>query len=57
MGSGRWKFHLNQLFTEVSKRTLASHIEIVEKQAHINDLSFAAGLAPALLQLLKVKKG
>ncbi|MBI5967949.1 MAG: hypothetical protein HY882_08850 [Deltaproteobacteria bacterium] len=36
------------------KKTLPSHIPVVEKQAHINAPSFAADLAHALLQLLKV---
>jgi len=53
MASGCWNFHLNELFAEVLKRTSPSHIPVVEKQAHINDLSFVADLALALLQLLK----
>ena len=43
----------NRAFIDALKRNLPFHIHVIEKDAHINDPSFAREVAQALLKLLK----
>jgi uncharacterized protein (UPF0261 family) len=43
----------DRAFVEALKSNLPPHIPVIEKEAHINDPSFARELANALLELLK----
>ena len=42
----------NRAFVEALKKNLRSHIPVIEKDAHINDPSFAREVAQALLKLI-----
>ncbi len=43
----------NRVFVDALRENLPPHIPVIEKEAHINDASFARELAQALLELLK----
>jgi uncharacterized protein (UPF0261 family) len=43
----------NRAFVDALKKNLPSRVPVIEKDAHINDPSFAAEVAQALLKLLK----